>query len=89
MDAKIEYIPDKIKNQYSQIFISKIIAEVILVIENPIHTIAPENRDIGMVFQDYALFPHLNVWKNVCFGIRNNNDKSRAQWLLEITAISW
>lgn len=30
---------------------------------------APEKRDIGMVFQDYALFPHLTVEKNIGFGL--------------------
>ncbi len=31
---------------------------------------APERRGIGMVFQDYALFPHLTVESNICFGVR-------------------
>ena len=31
--------------------------------------IPPEDRNIGMVFQDYALFPHLNVEKNIAFGL--------------------
>jgi len=37
--------------------------------------IEPENRDIGFVFQNYALFPHLNVDKNISFGI-SKKDKS-------------
>ncbi|WP_299026935.1 ABC transporter ATP-binding protein [uncultured Thermanaerothrix sp.] len=32
--------------------------------------IPPEKRGIGMVFQDYALFPHLNVYENIAFGLK-------------------
>jgi len=31
--------------------------------------ISPENRKVGMVFQDYALFPHMTVYENIKFGI--------------------
>ena len=33
----------------------------------------PYRRDVGLVFQSYALFPHMTVEKNVAFGIRATN----------------
>lgn len=36
-----------------------------------IDAVPAHKRDIGMVFQDYAIFPHLSVAKNVAFGLRN------------------
>ena len=41
-------------------------------LSNVTRTLAPEKRRIGMVFQDYALFPHLTVKENLNFAIQNN-----------------
>ncbi len=39
------------------------------------HFVMPENREIGMLFQDYALFPHLNVANNIGFAASLSKDK--------------
>ena len=39
----------------------------------------PEQRKIGLIFQDYALFPHLNVFDNVAFSLTNKLSKTEKQ----------
>jgi iron(III) transport system ATP-binding protein len=47
--------------------------------------VPPERRRVGMVFQDYALFPHLDVERNVAFGIASSVPKhERAQRVQEV-----
>src|SRR3990167_881130 len=46
--------------------------------------LAPEARKIGMVFQDYALFPHLNVGRNVGFGIAHLSKTDRLRRVAEV-----
>jgi ABC-type Fe3+/spermidine/putrescine transport system ATPase subunit len=52
--------------------------------------LAPEKRKVGMVFQNYALFPHMNVLRNVMYGIdrRNRDPKLYARRMLEIVGLA-
>ena len=52
--------------------------------------IPPEKRNIGMVFQDFALFPHLTVSQNIVFGIRHLSvyqQKQRSNELLNLVGL--
>ncbi len=40
--------------------------------------VGPDKRRVGIVFQDYALFPHLSVLANVAFGLSRHSDEERA-----------
>ena len=56
-------------------------------ISNAKKIVPPENRNIGMVFQDYALFPHLTAFENAIFGLKNKKDSSRVDYLLNVLGI--
>lgn len=42
----------------------------ILIGEKDVANIPPNKRGISMVFQSYALFPHMNIWENIAYGLR-------------------
>ncbi|WP_026688738.1 ABC transporter ATP-binding protein [Alteribacter aurantiacus] len=53
-------------------------------------SLPPEKRGIGMVFQDYALFPHMSILKNVMFGLNRwsvREKKKRAKEVLELVGL--
>ena len=43
----------------------------ILIGERVVNNVAPMSRDVAMVFQSYALYPHMSVYDNLAFGLRN------------------
>ena len=47
------------------------------VVSDQDHLVAPEKRNVGLVVQNKALFPHLTVDKNIGFGIRKNREKTK------------
>ncbi len=60
------------------------------VLSAPDRHVPPEARRIGMVFQDYALFPHLTVAGNVGFGLpRGAASQARVHELLEAVGLAW
>jgi len=52
------------------------------------YRLPPEARNIGLMFQDFALFPHLSVAKNVGFGLKGTDAADRVRHLLEKVGMS-
>ncbi|WP_283134245.1 ABC transporter ATP-binding protein [Rhizohabitans arisaemae] len=55
--------------------------------------VPPNRRDVNMVFQSYALFPHMNVWENVAFGLKRRKVaaqeiKTRVGEILEVVGLT-
>ena len=51
------------------------------------HIVAPEHRKVGFMFQDYALFPHLNVADNIGFGLKKMSHQAREQQVQAMLAL--
>src|ERR687893_2591847 len=65
---------------------------VIRIGERVVNHIPSRDRDIAMVFQSYALYPHLSVYDNIAFGLRlRKEDKSvideRVNWAAKILGL--
>lgn len=56
-------------------------------LSEPGHQLAPEQRHIGMVFQDYALFPHLSVADNIRFGLKQLSGREQNQTLQRLLSL--
>lgn len=61
--------------------------------EDYVNDVAPKNRDLAMVFQNYALYPHMNVYNNIAFGmklrkVKKKEIKKRVNEAAEILGLS-
>ncbi len=58
-------------------------------VSTQIEQVPPENRNVGLVFQDFALFPHLNIEQNVGFGLKDvNKRKSSVEEILALVGLN-
>lgn len=59
-------------------------------LNSPGYSVPPEKRNIGMIFQDNSLFPHLTVRENILFGIKDKNKKTteKADYFLNLTGLN-
>lgn len=60
--------------------------------ETDVTNLEPGKRNIGIVFQDYALFPHMTVFENVAFGLEmrklpRDEIKKKVEWALELVGL--
>ena len=65
----------------------------ILIAGQDMANVPPNKRPVNMMFQSYALFPHLSVWENIAFGLkREGKDKeviaARVEEMLRLTRLS-
>ena len=61
--------------------------------EKRMNTVLPRDRGISMVFQNYALYPHMTVEKNISYGLKNmkvpaDEIKKKVDWAIEILGLS-
>ena len=50
--------------------LEELTAGEIFIGDRPVNALSPKDRDVAMVFQNYALYPHMNVQENLAFGLR-------------------
>lgn len=50
-------------------------------------SVPPDKRRVGMVFQDYALFPHMTVEKNIAYGLGKNRSQNRIDEVVELVGL--
>ena len=51
--------------------------------DRPVSRLRPAERDVAMVFQSYALYPHLSVADNISFGLRRSRPRTATEQLVD------
>ena len=58
-----------------------------LIVDDTSKIVEPQNRNIGIIFQDLALFPHLNCEDNILFGISKNSITQKSERLNRLSSL--
>jgi iron(III) transport system ATP-binding protein len=58
------------------------------VVDNGRRSVPPEDRRVGLVFQEHALFPHLTVAGNIGFGVRDGGREARIAEMLDLVGLA-
>jgi ABC-type Fe3+/spermidine/putrescine transport system ATPase subunit len=63
------------------------------VVSSATHSLPPESRSIGMVFQSYAVWPHMNVAENIAYGVKlqklsKEETRARVAYALEVVGLT-
>ena len=71
----------------------EVTAGEVLIGDHPVTNLPPAKRNTAMMFQNYALFPHKTIWKNVEFGLKmrgveSSERKQRVDEILELVGLS-
>lgn len=69
--------------------LEEISSGVLTIDDRIVNRVAPKDRDVAMVFQNYALYPHLNVAENIAFGLRIRKESKEhiAESIEEVSTI--
>ncbi len=75
MRIEIKKVHQKVRT--TTVYVTHDQVEAMTLADRVVNDLAPKDRDVAMVFQSYALYPHMSVYDNLAFGLRNTGVPKR------------